>query len=60
MHDPQYELWVHENHPGSLDADSMETHISNSVSTVSSGDLSEILKYLEAKITSKAKKAGNE
>ena len=56
MHDPQYELWVKENHPGSLDADSMKTHISNSVSTVSSGDLSEILKYPEAKVTSKAKK----
>ena len=56
MHDPQYELWVKENHPGSLDADSTKTHISNSVSTLSSGDLSEILKYPEAKVTSKAKK----
>ena len=45
-----------ENHPGSSDTDSMRTHISNSVSTVSSGDLSEILKYPEAKVTSKAKK----
>ena len=56
LHDPQYELWVKENHPGSSDADSMKTHISKSVSTVSSGDLSEILKYPEAKVTSKAKK----
>ena len=35
------------------DANSMKTHISNSVSTA---DLSEILKYPEAKVTSKAKK----
>ena len=56
VHDPQYELWVKENHRGSSDADSMKTHISKSVSTVSSGDLSEILKYPEAKVTSKAKK----
>ena len=56
MHDPQYELWVKENHPGSSDADSMKTHISKSVSTVSSDDLSEILKYPEAKVTSKLKK----
>ena len=54
VHDPQYELWVKENHPGSSDADSMKTHISKSVSTVSSDDLSEILKYPEA--TSKLKK----
>ena len=33
VHDPQYELWVKENHPGSSDADSMKTHISKSVST---------------------------
>ena len=56
VHDPQYELWVKENHPGSSDADSMKTHISKSVSTVSSDDLSEILKYPEAKVTSKLKK----
>ena len=49
VHDPQYELWVKENHPGSSDADSMKTHISKSVSTVSSDYLSEILKYPEAK-----------
>ena len=56
VHDPQYELWVKENHPGSSDADSMKTHISKSVSTVSSDDLSEILKYPEAKVTSRLKK----
>ena len=56
VHDPQYELWVKVNHPGSSDADSMKTHISKSVSTVSSDDLGEILKYPEAKVTSKLKK----
>jgi hypothetical protein len=56
VHDPQYELWVKETHPGSSDADSMKTHISQSVSTVSSGDLSDILKFPEAKATTKARK----
>ena len=60
LHDLQYELWVKENHPGSSDTDSLMTHVSNSrsLSTVSSNDLSDILKYPEPKVTSRAKKPG--
>ena len=46
-----------ETHPGSSDADSMTTHVSQSVSTVSSGDLSDILKYPESNATTKKKKS---
>lgn len=56
-HDPVYELWLKETHPGSSDADSMTTHISQSVSTVSSGELSDILKYPESNATTKKKKS---
>ena len=56
LHDPQYELWVKENHPSSSDTDSLKTHVSSkSISTVSS-NLSDILKYPEPKVTSKTKK----
>ena len=57
LHDPVYELWLKETHPGSSDADSMTTHISQSVSTVSSGELSDILKYPESNATTKKKKS---
>ena len=30
VHDPQYELWLRENHPESSDSDSLKTHVSNS------------------------------
>ena len=56
VYDPRYELWVKKTHPVSSDTDSMKTQISKSVSTVSTGDLSDILKYPEAKVTTKAKK----
>ena len=60
LQDPQYELWVKENHPGSSDTDSLKTHVSNSrsLSTVSSKYLSDILQYPEPKVTSRAKKSG--
>ena len=58
LHDPQYELWVKENHPSSSDTDSLKTHVSSkSISTVSS-NLSDILKYPEPKAPSKTKKQG--
>ncbi|SMN12559.1 hypothetical protein SPBRAN_1768 [uncultured Candidatus Thioglobus sp.] len=59
LHDPQYELWLRENYPESSDADSMKTHVSKSLSTASSNEssvLSDILKYPEAKVSSKAKR----
>ena len=63
--DPQYELWLKENHPGS-DTDSLKTHVSGSSSDgkakthcTSSTDLSDILKYPEGKYTSKAKPGMN-
>ena len=44
LHDPQYELWVKENHPGSSDTGSLKTHFSNSKSiSTESSDLSDIL-----------------
>ena len=54
--DPVYEFWLKKTHPGSSDADSMITHINQSVSTVSSGDLSDILKYPESNATTGKKK----
>ena len=65
LHDPQYERWVRENHPGSSDTDSLKTHVSHSSSdkntktcSNSTSDLSEILKYPEVKPTSRTKKPG--
>ena len=59
LHDPQYVLWVKENHPGSSDTNSLKTHVSNSKSiSTESSDVSDILKFPEAKMTSKAKKPG--
>ena len=58
LHDPQYDLWVKENHPSSSDTDSLKTHVSTkSIPTVSS-NLSDILKFPEPKVTSKTKKQG--
>ena len=59
VHDPQYELWLRENHPESSDADSLKTHVSNSVSTPSSSGssvLSKILKYPEATAACRGKR----
>ena len=64
--DPQYDLWLKGNHPDSSDTDSMKTHISKSVSTLSatcsttscegSSVLSDILAYPEPKFSTSKRK----
>ena len=62
--DPQYDLWLKENHPDSSDMDSMKTHIRKSVSTLSttttscegSSVLSDILAYPEPKVSTSKRK----
>ena len=63
--DPQYDFWLKGNHSDSSDTDSMKTHISKSVSTLSttcstscegSSVLSEILAYPEPKFSTSKRK----